>query len=151
MAIEMKTIEIDISDIIPYENNPRRNEKAVDAVANSIKEFGFKNPIILDRENVIVSGHTRYQAALKLGLKKVPCHIAEDLTEEQIRAFRLADNRVASFSTWDEEKLKEEIGEITDIDLSDFGFREDDIEDVFREKAEEKIHVCPKCGHEWKG
>lgn len=148
---EMKTVEVPIFDIFPYENNPRRNEKAVNAVMNSIKQFGFKNPIIVDEKMVIISGHTRRLAALKLGLKTVPVVIAKDLTEEQVRAFRLADNRVASFSTWNEEKLKQEISEINDIDLSDFGFKKDAIKDIFREKSEVKTHVCPKCGFEWKG
>lgn len=148
---EMKPIEVPVAEIFPYENNPRRNEKAVDAVMNSIRQFGFKNPIIVDENMVIISGHTRRLAALKLGLKMVPVVIAKDLTEEQIRAFRLADNRVASFSTWDVEKLKQEISEINDIDLSDFGFKKDTIKDIFREKSEVKTHVCPKCGFEWKG
>lgn len=146
---KMKIIEMRIRDIIPYENNPRRNEKAVDAVANSIKEFGFKNPIIIDKGNVIISGHTRRLAAIKLKMDKVPCYVAEDLTEEQIRAFRLADNRVASFATWDEDKLSKEIASILNIDLSDFGFKKDTITDIFRENAEKKTHICPKCGHEW--
>lgn len=144
---EMKTIEMDLDKIIPYENNPRRNEKAVEAVKNSIEEFGFKNPIIVDENNVIISGHTRRLAAIELGLETVPVVIASDLTEEQVRAFRLADNRAASFSTWDEEKLKEEIAEIDKIDLSVFGFKEDKIRDVFRERS--RVHVCPKCGYEW--
>lgn len=146
---EMKITEMDLDKIVPYEDNPRRNEKAVEAVANSIKEFGFQNPIIIDRNNVIISGHTRRLAAMSLDMKKVPCYIADDLTEEQVRAFRLADNRVASFSMWDEEKLAEEISSILDIDLSDFGFKKDMIADVFRDTAEQKIHMCPKCGHEW--
>lgn len=144
---EMNVVEIDVSEIVPYDNNPRRNEKAVEAVANSICEFGFNNPIILDRDHVIISGHTRRLAALKLGLRKVPCYIAEDLTDEQVRAFRLADNRVASFATWDEEKLREEIKGIAGIDMTDFGFKEDAIKDIFREK---KTHICPKCGYEWR-
>lgn len=144
---KMKVVDMSIEDIIPYDNNPRRNEKAVDAVANSIKEFGFKNPIILDKNKVIISGHTRRLAALKLKLETVPCYIATDLTEEQITAFRLADNRVASFATWDEEKLNKEIAEIKNIDLSDFGFKKDAIKDVFKGK----MHTCPKCGYEWEG
>lgn len=144
---KMKIVEKRIEDIIPYENNPRRNDKAVDAVANSIKEFGFKNPIILDKDNVIISGHTRRLAALKLKLETVPCYIATDLTDEQVRAFRLADNRVASFAVWDEDKLNKEIAEINNIDLSEFGFKKDKIIDVFRDK----LHICPKCGYEWEG
>ena len=143
---EMNVVELGIDEIIPYENNPRRNEKAVEAVANSIREFGFKNPIILDKDHVIISGHTRRLAAIKLGLEKVPCYIATDLTDEQVKAFRLADNRVASFSTWDEEKLREEIKGIAGIDMTDFGFKEDAIKNIFKEK---KTHTCPKCGYEW--
>lgn len=146
---EIKAVEMELRKIIPYENNPRKNEKAVDAVMQSIKQFGFKNPIIVDENMVIISGHTRRLAALKLSMEKVPVIIAKDLTDEQVRAFRLADNRVASFSSWDEEKLKEEIADINNIDLSDFGFKKDKIDDIFREKAEIKTHICPKCGHEW--
>ena len=146
---EIKVIECKLRDIIPYDKNPRKNEKAVDAVMESIKQFGFKNPIIVDENMVIISGHTRRLAALKLSMETVPVVIAKDLTEEQVRAFRLADNRVASFSSWDEKKLKEEIAEINNIDLSDFGFKKDKIDDIFREKAEIKTHICPKCGHEW--
>lgn len=146
---EIKAVEMKLSDLVPYENNPRKNEKAVEAVKNSIEQFGFKNPIIVDENNVIISGHTRRLAAMELGIETVPVVIATDLTEEQVRAFRLADNRVASFSYWDEAKLKDEIADISEIDLSDFGFKKDKIEDIFREKADKKIHVCPKCGYEW--
>ena len=118
MKIEYKNIE----DIIPYENNPRKNEDAVDYVANSIKEFGFKVPIIIDKDNVIVTGHTRLKAAEKLGLKEVPVIRADDLNEEQIKAFRIADNKVSEFSTWDLEKLGLELEELGNIDLGLFGF-----------------------------
>ncbi len=118
---EMKIIYKNVDDIIPYENNPRHNDNAVDYVANSIKEFGFKVPIIIDKENVIVTGHTRLKAAEKLGLKQVPVILADDLTEDQIKAFRIADNKVAQFSTWDMEKLDLELEDIT-IDMSEFGF-----------------------------
>lgn len=120
MKIEYKKIE----DIIPYENNPRKNEEAVDYVANSIKEFGFKVPIIIDSENVIVTGHTRLKAAEKLGLKQVPVIKADDLTEDQIKAFRIADNKVGEFSSWDLDKLNLELEDIN-LDMSEFGFTED--------------------------
>ncbi len=120
----MQIIEMKLADLVPYENNPRRNEQAVDAVANSIREFGFKVPIIVDRQNVIVAGHTRARAAEQLGLKKVPVVIADDLTEEQIKAFRLADNKTAELATWDFAKLEEELQNISDIDMGDFGFEE---------------------------
>jgi len=120
---EMKIIYKNIEDIIPYENNPRHNENAVDYVANSIKEFGFKVPIIIDKENVVVTGHTRLKASEKLGIKKVPVIMASDLTEEQIKAFRLADNKVAQFSSWDMEKLELELEDIN-IDMCEFGFED---------------------------
>lgn len=110
-----------ISEIIPYENNPRFNDTAVDAVANSIKAFGFKVPIIIDKDNVIVSGHTRLKAAQKLGLEEVPVIVADDLTEEQIRAFRLADNKVGEIAEWDFAKLQNELADL-EMDMSLFNF-----------------------------
>ena len=119
-------------DVInPYENNPRKNEEAVDKVAESIKAFGFKVPIIVDKDNVIVAGHTRLKAAKKLGMNTVPVILADDLNEEQIKAFRLADNKTAEFAEWDFEKLESELDGIADIDMSAFGFSipDDDEED----------------------
>jgi len=118
----LNIIEININDIKEYENNPRNNENAIEPVANSIKEFGFKVPIILDRDNIIVAGHTRIRAAKKLGLETVPCVIADDLTPEQIKAFRLADNKVGEIAEWDFAKLEEELKAIQDIDMSEFEF-----------------------------
>ena len=117
---------IEISKIRPYENNPRHNDKAVEFVANSIKEFGFKVPIIIDKNNVIVAGHTRYLACQKLGINKVPCVRATDLTDEQVRAFRLADNKVSEYATWDMSKLSLEMADI-DIDMEQFGFEQIEI------------------------
>ena len=124
----MQIIEKRLSELIPYENNPRNNDEAVDGVANSIKEFGFKNPIIIDSDNVIVCGHTRYKAAKQLKLDVVPCIIADDLTEAQIKAYRLADNKVAEKSTWNEDLKFLELSEIEPlgIDMLQFGF--DDLE-----------------------
>ena len=121
----MQIKEIEISKIIPYENNPRNNDEAVDKVANSIKEFGFKQPIVLDKNNVIVIGHTRLKASEKLGLEKVPCLYADDLTDDQIKALRLADNKTGEIATWDFEKLDLEIEGI-ELDLEPFGFEFDD-------------------------
>lgn len=129
---EMKIVYKNIDDIIPYENNPRKNDEAVDYVANSIKEFGFKVPIIVDKENVIVTGHTRYKASQKLGLEKVPVIYADDLTEEQIKAFRLADNKVAEFSSWDLGKLEMELEDL-DFNMLDFGFENIDIDNSIEE------------------
>ena len=104
----MNIKEISISELHPYENNPRNNDDAVDAVAKSIETFGFKAPLIIDKENVIVCGHTRYKAAVKLGLQTVPCVIADDLTPEQVKAFRLVDNKTNELSGWDFQKLDKE-------------------------------------------
>ena len=111
-----------VDEIIPYEKNPRLNDEAVEPVAESIKEFGFKIPIVLSSDGVIVAGHTRIKAAKKLGMEEVPCIIADDLTEEQVKAFRLADNKSAEIAQWDEELLQSELSEILDIDMSLFGF-----------------------------
>lgn len=117
----MKIIDIEIDRLREYENNPRKNDKAVKKVAASISEYGFKVPLVIDTENVIVCGHTRFKAAKVLGLDRVPCIVADDLTHEQIRAFRLVDNKTSEFSEWDFEKLDEELAAL-DIDLSLFGF-----------------------------
>lgn len=111
-----------LDDLKPYENNPRRNENAIDKVANSIKEFGFKVPIVIDRDGVIVAGHTRYQASRKLGMDTVPCIVADDLTDEQVKAFRLVDNKTSEFAAWDFEALDKELAELADWDMEDFGF-----------------------------
>lgn len=97
---------LSLDEIHPYEKNPRNNEPAVDAVAASIKEFGFKVPIIIDKDNIIVAGHTRYKSAIKLGLTEVPCIKADDLNEEQIKAFRLADNKVSELAEWNFESMR---------------------------------------------
>ena len=111
-----------IKDIKPYEKNPRKNDDAVEYIANSINEFGFKLPIIIDKDGVIVAGHTRYKAAIKLKMKEVPCITADDLSEEQIKAFRLADNKVAEKAEWDLELLNGELENILNFDMADFGF-----------------------------
>lgn len=119
-----KVTYMDADSLIPYANNPRLNDNAVDAVAASIKEFGFKVPIVVDGENVIINGHTRLKAAHKLGLKQVPVIVADDLTPEQVKAFRLADNKTSEFAEWDMDKLQIELAEIQDLDMNDFGFDE---------------------------
>lgn len=118
----MNIIEKPINEVIPYEKNPRINDNAVPAVMKSIDEFGFKVPIVIDKNGTIVTGHTRLKAAKKLGMKTVPCIVADDLTPEQIKAFRLADNKVAEAAEWDMELLNEELDGIIDIDMSDFNF-----------------------------
>ena len=121
----MNIIEKNVSDLIPYENNPRDNSKAIGYVANSIREFGFKVPIVVDKDNVIVAGHTRLKAAEMLGLETVPVIVADDLTEEQITAFRLVDNKSTEFAEWDMSKLEQEL-EMLDMDMSEFGFLEEE-------------------------
>ena len=150
----MEIINKKLEDLKPYENNPRFNDDAVEYVANSIKEFGFKVPMVIDKDNVIVAGHTRYKAALELGLKEVPCIVADDLTDEQIKAFRLADNKVSEKANWDYDLLDEELANILELDMKDFGFLEtninwEDVVDLDTETFEEPEHEmlrCPKCG-----
>lgn len=125
--MEIKTMEVE--NLVPYDNNPRNNDDAVQFVANSIKEFGFKVPIVIDKNHVIVAGHTRYKAALSLGLKSVPCIIADDLSQEQVRAFRLADNKVSEVSEWNEDLLSDELEALT-FDMEKFGFELDDIIEI---------------------
>jgi len=148
--------EIEISSLIEYENNPRNNDGAVDAVAESIKQFGFKVPIVIDRDNVIVAGHTRLKAARKIGLEKVPCIVADDLTPEQIKAYRLADNKTGELAEWDFSALEIELAEIeSDFDMSAFGFDISDFEDIHEitedevpEVDEENEPIC-KTGDIW--
>jgi ParB-like chromosome segregation protein Spo0J len=159
----MEIEQWDIDRIKPYDKNPRRNDKAVQAVADSIREFGFRQPIVVDKDGVIVVGHTRYKAALKLGLKTVPVHVAADLTPQQARAYRLADNRSAENAEWDVDLLPIELGELRDggTDLKLLGFSDKELAEYLREfdtdlddggdEAEEAAETtrCPKCGHEF--
>ncbi len=117
----LEIINIDINKLKPYKNNPRKNDEAVEYVANSIKEFGFKVPIIVDKDYEIIAGHTRLKAAQQLGLKEVPIIIADDLTEEQVKAFRLADNKVSENAYWDFDLLSEELKNIG-LDMTQFSF-----------------------------
>ena len=138
MEIVYKRLE----ELKPYENNPRFNDEAVEYVANSIKEFGFKVPIVVDKNGIIVAGHTRYKASMELGLKEVPCIVADDLTDEQVKAFRLADNKVSEKAEWDIDLLVEELSDIS-ISMEDFGFDEgtidiDTIMDPYNIPEEEK-------------
>lgn len=158
----MKIEQWDIDRVRPYEKNPRRNDKAVQAVAESIREFGFRQPIVVDSGGVIVVGHTRYKAALKLGLKTVPVHVAADLTPQQARAYRLADNRTAENAEWDVDLLPIELGELRDggFDLKLAGFSDKELAEYLREfdtdledgnadaDAADTVR-CPKCGHEF--
>ena len=137
---DMKVLYADPLDLIPYENNPRINDYAVKKVLESIKEYGFTNPILVDKDLVIIAGHTRREAAILAGLEKVPYIIKDDLTPEQVKAYRIADNKLAELSTWDEEALKAELFELQELDypLEVMGFTEMDLKDLFEEKEEPK-------------
>ena len=146
----MNIITQEINKLIPYHNNPRKNQ-AVDKVASSIKEFGWQQPIVVDEQNVIVVGHTRYQAAQKLGLKEVPTHIAKGLTESQIKAYRLLDNRANQDALWDDEMLKIEIKGLEELgtDLNLTGFNQNELNKLlFEEKKgltdEDEIPQTPE-------
>ena len=149
----MQIIEKSITEITPYEKNPRKNDEAVEYVANSIKEFGFKVPIVIDKDGVIVAGHTRYKAAQELGLEKLPCIIADDLTEEQVKAFRLADNKVGELAEWDFDLLNDELDGIFDIDMSDFGFElnldEEEPAEIVEDEVPEEVETRCKLGDLW--
>lgn len=142
----MKIVNLKTEQLIPYINNPRNNDDAVDKVASSIKEFGFKVPIVINKDNVVVTGHTRLKAAKKLGIEEVPCIIADDLTDAQIKAFRIADNKVSEYAEWNEDLLKVELEQLEEmdfdldelnIDYSDFDLDiGEDIEEIEPEEVE---------------
>lgn len=134
MQIEMRKV----SELIPYENNPRINDQAVDAVAASIKEFGFKVPVIIDKDDVVIAGHTRIKAARQLDMDEVPTIKADDLTPEQVKAFRIADNSTSSLSDWDLQKLSQEAS-LLDFDMERFGLSFDLIEPVVKEVKEREL------------
>ncbi len=162
----MEIIERRLNELHPYKNNPRKNDGAVDAVMESIKEFGFRVPIVIDKNDEIVAGHTRYKAAKKLGIKSVPCIIADDLTDEQITAYRLVDNKTQELSNWDFAKLIAELRELTeDFDMQLFGFGAIDGDDEVGESKPKEQTIrsggeldlddfedetftctCPSCG-----
>ena len=127
-------VYMNVDDLIPYENNPRNNDKAVAKVAESIKEFGFKVPIVVDENNIIITGHTRLKASKLIGLKEVPVIVAKDLSEEQVKAFRLVDNKVGEIAEWNEDELKQELIELDAmlVDMTEFGF--DDIADLLEDE-----------------
>jgi len=128
ISTNLKISKRKLSALKPYEKNPRLNDEAVPIVAESIRRFGFKVPIVIDSDGVIVAGHTRYKAAQELGLETVPCIVADDLTPEEIKAFRLADNKAAEVARWDVELLNEELLDLGDADMELFGFEDPDLE-----------------------
>ena len=151
-----------IENLIPYIRNPRKNENTIEKVASSIKEFGFRQPIVVDDEKVIIAGHTRYEAAKRLQLSIVPVHVAKGLTEQQVKAYRIADNRVGQASEWDYDLLKLEIEELAKPELT--GFEDFEISDILKEinfspgteseqskldELEPKMIECPFCQKEF--
>lgn len=151
---------LDVASLTPYDKNPRKNDETVPYLKNSIQRFGFKVPLVIDKDGTVVTGHTRLKAALELGLERVPCVRADDLTPEQIKAFRLVDNKVQELSGWDFTTLESEMESLAEqFDFRDFGFAEN-IEtpsnDFFEsaagasaddENAEtKKTVICPHCG-----
>ena len=147
----MNIVNKKIEDIIPYIRNPRKNQ-AIDKVAGSLKEFGFRQPIVVDKQMVIIAGHTRFEAAKKLGIKEVPIHIADNLTPAQVKAYRIADNRVAQDSEWDIGMLNTEFTDLLDMhfDLDILGFNAKELEDLIVDKEnigltdEDEIPETPK-------
>lgn len=146
----MKIEYRNINTINPYENNPRNNDNAVGDVAKSIKEYGFKVPIVIDKDGVIVTGHTRVKAAKSLGMSEVPCIIADDLTPEQIKEFRLVDNKVNELAAWDFERLEDELKGLSDsLKMEDFGFDMDfSLEDLLPDPSAPKVPVEYKPSEE---
>jgi ParB-like chromosome segregation protein Spo0J len=140
---KIKLEKIPVGELVEYERNPRRNEKAIGAVKESIKKFGYLNPIIVNADNVILCGHTRLEAILETpGLDVVECIRLTHLSEQEERAFRIADNRAAEFSSWDKDALADEMQGITADDWEKFGFKAKELDQL---KPPENC-TCPKCG-----
>lgn len=129
----MKVEEWPIDKVIPYENNPRKNDEAAIVTANSIKEFGWQQPIVVDENGIVIAGHTRLKAAKKLKLDKVPVTVADNLTDEQVKAYRLADNKTGELAEWESKMLNEELDEILNIDMEQFGFEPEEDEEIEEE------------------
>lgn len=154
------------SEITPYENNPRFNEVAVEAVAASITAFGFRQPIVVDKDGVIIVGHTRWKAAVLLGLAEVPVHVA-DMSPDDARAYRIADNKTGEFANWDNDKLAAELEMLceAEFDLQCVGFSEKELESLLKQvdttlppvpeapsgQDEKPVVRCPRCGFEFAG
>jgi len=149
-----------IEKIKPYKNNPRKNAAAVKQVAESISQYGFQQPIVVDKKHVIIVGHTRYFAAKDLGLKTVPVVVADKLTPKQVKAYRIADNKTHEYSDWDFELLKDELEGLGDLDEYFTGFNDMELHDILEPDFkpddqgktrldEKKKVVCPECGYEF--
>lgn len=159
MQKEEQIIYVKVKDLKLNPKNPRQNDKAVDAVAKSIERFGFRNPLLIDKDKMVWCGNTRLKASIKLGLEKVPCLDISDLSKKEIRALALADNKTNEIADWDEELLQEELNDLIDeFDMADFGFAdlENEIETLENDYQEQelkenktKFHTCPNCGCEF--
>ena len=154
----MEVKHIELIKLKPYDKNPRKNEKSIEVVANSIKAYGFRQPIVVDKNMVIVVGHTRFEAARRLNLKTVPVHIA-DLSKEEIQAYRIMDNKSADSSGWDLDLLKQELISLSDenYDLDLTGFTDLEVDSLLGDIKTTEVDVkltkeciCPKCGHRFK-
>jgi DNA modification methylase len=137
----MRIENCNVRDVKPYPNNPRINDDAVESVANSIREFGFRQPIVIDTEGVIICGHTRFKAAQKLGLEKVPVHVAKDLSPEQIKAYRIADNKTAELAEWNYDLLPIELADLQacNYDLGLLGFDQDELAKLLNPQLSEGL------------
>ena len=158
----MNVTMVETSSVFPHSENPRKNDAAVDVVAKSIQKFGFRQPIVVDRSMVVIAGHTRLKAAIRLGLKQIPVYIASDMTEEEAKAYRIADNQTATISEWDEDLLAKQIAELANVsfDLSSLGFDGKELDrllDIANPPAQSdgeceipppKVPVCKK-GDRW--
>ena len=152
----MKVENWKIERVKPYDKNPRKNDQAVDSVVKSLQEFGFRQPLVVDKNGVLIVGHTRLKAAVKLGMKEVPVHVA-DLDPVKAKAYRLADNQTASLADWDFSMLSLELGELKDMDFDMSGFEFDlpvyevpeDNKEIDEEQMSDTKNECPSCGFKW--
>lgn len=163
MVHEIKYLYMGLEDLKPYKKNPRKNNLSVEPLKRSIQKYGFNVPLVIDKNGVIITGHTRYIAAKELGLKNVPCIEKENLSEKQIKEYRIADNKVAELSDWDNALLKIELDELVDLgsDLKDIGFDSKELDDLLNfdsyeieieepvKVSKKKIIECPECGHKF--
>ena len=161
----MNIIELEIDEIRPYKDNPRVNKDAITVVKNSLSKFGWQQPLVLDKNNEIVVGHTRYYAAIELGMKKIPCLIADDLNDEKIKAYRIMDNKSSEYASWNYGLLTKEMQDILEsggLDLTFTGFSNNEIDNMIDDinvELEDESSVarmdelnlitCPDCGHKF--
>lgn len=159
----IKVIDVKLEDLKPYKRNPRKNNLSVEPLKRSIQKYGFNVPLVIDNNGEIITGHTRYIAAKELGLKSVPCVRKEDLNKKEIKEYRIADNKVAELSDWDNALLKIELDELVDLgsDLKDIGFDSKELDDLLNfdsyeieieepvKASKKKLAECPECGNKF--